>query len=73
MRLVHSVEVSVHSEHFNSTVFGPVCLGSFKALNRVVEGSVGRVKVEGFILYNLRTLPASVMEVIIYLQHVVGR
>jgi len=73
MRLVHSVEVSVYSEHFNSPVFCPVCLGSFKALNRVVEGSVSRIKGEGLIGYNLRTLPASVMEVIIYLKHVISR
>ena len=73
MRRVHSVKVSVYSEHDNSAVVSFVSLSTFEALDGVVESSVGRVEHEGLISYNFRALPASVIKVIIYLQHIVGR
>lgn len=72
MRLVHSHKVPVNSEHLNSAVVSPVSLSAFKTLDGVVESSVGGVQHKGLVRHDLRTLPASVGVVIVYLQPVVG-
>lgn len=73
MRRVHPVKVSVYSKHDYSAIVCLVSLSTFEALDGVVESSVSRVQVEGLISYNFRALPTSVIKVIIYLQHIVGR
>ena len=72
MRLVHSAEVLISSKHGYFVVDGAVGLGAFKALDRVVEGGVGRVELETCVRFDRRCLPATIFQVVVDLEHVVS-
>jgi hypothetical protein len=68
---VHSFTVLVEAVHNNALIYGLVGLGSFKAFNTIVKGSIFRHELEGHIRYNLGFLPPTIVEVIINLKHIV--
>ena len=67
VRLIHSLKVIVDPEHDHSLVVCLVGFSSFEALDGVVKGGVGRVKHERLVRNNLRSLPTSIIKVIVYL------
>ena len=71
MGLLHSFEIFLRSENYNLIIMGAICLDAFKALNRIVQGCVCGVHLEGVVCHNLWLLPSSVALVVVDLQHVV--
>jgi len=73
MGSVHPFKVLLRSEHENPLfVMRHICFQSFKALNTVVECGIARVKLKRLIWLDHRREPATIVEVIVYIQDVVG-
>jgi len=72
MALVHSAEIPVNSVSHHSFINSLVSLSAFKALNTIVESRVLGHKLERHVRHNHGSLPATVLTVVVNLEHVVG-
>jgi len=70
--VIHSAEVVQNTEHDIIVVDRLVSLRTLKALNRVMECRIGRVNIEGGVWLDNGSLPASIPETVVHLEHVVG-
>jgi hypothetical protein len=71
MRVIHALEVLVCAEKHNSIIMSNVSLETLKALNTIVESSVGRVKLEGLIGLDDRSLPTAIVHIVINFKHII--
>ena len=72
MGLVHSAEILVRSKQDHFVVDCSISFRSFEALDRVVQSSVRRIDIEWLVWHNLRGLPASVLQIEVDFEHVIG-
>ena len=72
VRLVHSAEILIRAEHHYFIVHCAIRFRTFKALDRVVQSRICRVKFKSLIWNNLRSLPSTVLEIKIDFQHMIG-
>ena len=70
---VHPLEILVNAEHLNTLWIGmiSISLGSFKALNGIVQGSICWIKLERLNWSDPRVLPSSIILVVITMQHMI--
>lgn len=72
VRTVHSFEVFVWAEQHHAVIVGDISFEAFKALDAVVKGRICRVQFKRLISLDDRTLPSSVVDIIINVNHVIG-
>ena len=72
MGLVHSAEILVRSKQDHFVVDCSISFRSFEALDRVVQSSVRRIDIEWLVWHNLRGLPATVLQIEVDFEHVIG-
>ena len=72
MRVIHSIEVFVGAEQHYAVVMGDISFHSLEALYTVVESGVSWVQFKRLIGLDDGGLPSSIVDIIIYLQHIVG-
>jgi len=73
MRIIHTLKVLVRAEKHGAIVMGDVGFQTLEALNGVVKSGVSGIKLEGLVCLNQGSLPSPIVNIIVYLKHVVSR
>lgn len=72
VRDVHALEVLVWTEEQGAVIMSDICLETLEAFDAVMEGRVGRVELKWLVSLNQRSLPSTVVHVIVNFEHVVS-
>ena len=72
VRLVHTLKVLVRAIHYNLVIDCAVSLGTLKTLNGVMQGGIRGLKHERLVRLDLWLLPATIVQIVVDLEHIVS-